>query len=56
MVIVDGLALFNPSLGIANYPELQPLLDRYKVVEETPGSRVYLRQGPKEEGRMVAAP
>jgi len=56
VVIVDGLVRFNPSLGIANYPELQPLLDRYKVVEETSGSRVYLRQGPKEEGRIITAP
>ena len=45
-VIVDGLGPYNPRLAIGNYPELRPLLDRYRVVEQTTGTRIYRSLGP----------
>ncbi len=49
-VIVDGLGPYNPRLAIENYPELRPLLDRYRLVEQTAGTRVYVRRPTEAAG------
>ncbi len=40
-VIVDGLGPYNPALAIKNYQDLEPVLARYRIVEETKGARLY---------------
>ncbi len=39
--IVDGLGPYNPSLAIANYPELQEWLKRYTISYRTSNSVIY---------------
>jgi hypothetical protein len=44
LIIVDGLGLLNPALGIERYPELRSWLAAYEVVLRTPYSIVYKRK------------
>jgi hypothetical protein len=41
--IVDGLALYNPRLGIETYAGLRPWLADYERVGSTPHTMVYRR-------------
>ena len=43
--IVDGLALYNPSLAISNYPDLRAWLAKYHEVARTRGTIIYRRVG-----------
>jgi hypothetical protein len=42
--IVDGLGLYNPSLSISNYPDLQEWLAGYREVARTQGTIIYRRK------------
>jgi hypothetical protein len=53
-LIVDGLGRYNPALALDRYAELAPLLERYVLIGETAGSRLYLRRNG--QGREVALP
>ena len=39
--VVDGLAAFNPTLAITNYPDLRDWLRNYRETGRTAGSIVY---------------
>ena len=39
--VVDGLAAFQPSLGIENYPDLRPWLTQYEITDRTPWTVIY---------------
>ena len=41
--IVDGLAPYNPALGISNYPDLSDWLAGYQEVGRTRGTIIYKR-------------
>ncbi|HYM12461.1 MAG TPA: glycosyltransferase family 39 protein, partial [Bryobacterales bacterium] len=40
-VLVDGLGPYNPALAMEKYPELAPVLARYRLVMVTRGTRIY---------------
>ena len=42
-LILDGLGPYNPSLAIANYPDLQPWLAHYVAEKRTGGVIIYVR-------------
>jgi len=43
-IILDGLGPLNPALDIANYPELKPWLDRYRLASSNGSFRIYVRR------------
>lgn len=43
-ILVDGLSLYNPTLAMKNYPELQPWLAQYREIGRTRGSIVYEKE------------
>jgi hypothetical protein len=42
--ILDGLGLYNPRLGIGNYPDLRAWLKDYREVGRTGGTVIYRRE------------
>jgi hypothetical protein len=45
--IVDGLAPYNPSLAISNYPDLREWLAKYHEVARTRGTIIYRLTEPR---------
>jgi len=48
--IVDGLAPYNPSLAISNYPDLRAWLAKYHEVSRTRGTIIYRLTEPRPQG------
>lgn len=42
-VLIDGLSLYNPALGMQTYPELKPWMLQYHEAARTKGAIIYLR-------------
>lgn len=39
--VLDGLERYNPALSIQSYPDLRPWLARYRLVAQTPATKIY---------------
>ena len=49
-ILIDGLTLFNPALGMSRYPELRPWLAQYHEVARTPETVIYTRNDYNRKG------